>query len=335
MKKKYLYIITFFLLVLSFSNVHAFELKGKLSNVSDSTYVSFTFINNLKDFFELGRDMVIRRQKVNSDGSFMFKGDELSTRNRFYRLSFSEGKNVIEYTTGKNRNNVCLYMNNESQISINARLEGTLIKKLNIHEKGDINNVISDLDVKVQSYIDKLFTNEHTLAQQRMIRGKAQDFISNYVDTCNYPILKYYLYSYVKGYDLIVDNLPEQHVKRIMKKNFPKSIYTKELVNRAKLEDYSTPWYYWFITSSFMIYSIIISFLFFRKNETPIQKPLLTVKEKSILKYISDGMLNKEIAEKMSIETTTVKSHISNLYKKLNIKNRAQAVDYYNNNKGV
>ncbi len=52
----------------------------------------------------------------------------------------------------------------------------------------------------------------------------------------------------------------------------------------------------------------------------------LTPQETVILKYIEEGYTNLQIAEAMQIRITTVKTHISNLYSKLNVKNRAAAV---------
>ena len=47
--------------------------------------------------------------------------------------------------------------------------------------------------------------------------------------------------------------------------------------------------------------------------------------EKVLIKYIAEGMTNKEIAEKLHISFHTVKSHLSALYKKINVQNRCCA----------
>jgi ATP/maltotriose-dependent transcriptional regulator MalT len=52
----------------------------------------------------------------------------------------------------------------------------------------------------------------------------------------------------------------------------------------------------------------------------------LTEREIDVLKLISEGFNNDEIAEKMFISKNTVKSHIKNIYVKLDVKNRIQAI---------
>lgn len=52
----------------------------------------------------------------------------------------------------------------------------------------------------------------------------------------------------------------------------------------------------------------------------------LTITENSILQYIEQGYSNEEIAKTMNIKLTTVKKHIYNIYKKLDVKSRVQAV---------
>lgn len=52
----------------------------------------------------------------------------------------------------------------------------------------------------------------------------------------------------------------------------------------------------------------------------------LTGTEVRILQYIEKGHANSEIARELNIEVTTVKKHIYNIYKKLEVNNRVQAV---------
>lgn len=53
--------------------------------------------------------------------------------------------------------------------------------------------------------------------------------------------------------------------------------------------------------------------------------PELTEREREILSYIADGQTNAEIAEKLVISVKTVRNHVSNIFSKLQVADRAQA----------
>lgn len=52
----------------------------------------------------------------------------------------------------------------------------------------------------------------------------------------------------------------------------------------------------------------------------------LTAREKEILKMVSQGASNNDIAEKLYVREVTVKTHLNSIFKKLKVKNRTQAV---------
>jgi DNA-binding NarL/FixJ family response regulator len=54
----------------------------------------------------------------------------------------------------------------------------------------------------------------------------------------------------------------------------------------------------------------------------------LTPRETDILRAIAAGLTNTDIARDLYISETTVKSHINHLFRKINARNRAQAVRY-------
>jgi len=54
----------------------------------------------------------------------------------------------------------------------------------------------------------------------------------------------------------------------------------------------------------------------------------LTAREIEILRLLASGMANKQIAYRLKISEKTVRNHVSNMYEKLNIFDRSQAVLY-------
>jgi DNA-binding NarL/FixJ family response regulator len=47
-----------------------------------------------------------------------------------------------------------------------------------------------------------------------------------------------------------------------------------------------------------------------------------------VLQHIAEGRLNKEISVSLTISQDTVKKHIKNIYRKINARNRIDAVHY-------
>jgi len=55
-------------------------------------------------------------------------------------------------------------------------------------------------------------------------------------------------------------------------------------------------------------------------------KNILTLREKEIMKLVAKGNSNKQIAQQLFVSELTVKTHLKNIFKKLNVTNRTQAI---------
>lgn len=51
----------------------------------------------------------------------------------------------------------------------------------------------------------------------------------------------------------------------------------------------------------------------------------LTRRESEVLDFLIEGTANKDIAQALDVALPTIKLHVSNIFKKLNVKNRTQA----------
>ncbi len=61
------------------------------------------------------------------------------------------------------------------------------------------------------------------------------------------------------------------------------------------------------------------------KDKDELKIDLLTRRELEVLKLLAVGMYNKEVAEKLDISERTVKNHVSNIFKKIEVTDRTQA----------
>jgi len=62
----------------------------------------------------------------------------------------------------------------------------------------------------------------------------------------------------------------------------------------------------------------------FTENRT--KKDILTTREHEIMSLVAQGDSNKKIAEKLFLSELTVKTHLKNIFKKMNVSNRTQAI---------
>jgi DNA-binding NarL/FixJ family response regulator len=65
-----------------------------------------------------------------------------------------------------------------------------------------------------------------------------------------------------------------------------------------------------------------------REVRAPESPETLTERETDVLRLLAEGLANKEIALKLSIGEKTVKTHVSNVLLKLNVRSRTQAALY-------
>lgn len=68
-----------------------------------------------------------------------------------------------------------------------------------------------------------------------------------------------------------------------------------------------------------------VAFFYRLLEENELTNKILTVQEIKVLKCIHERMTNLEIAEKLFVSTNTIKFHVRNIYKKLDVKNRNEA----------
>lgn len=78
--------------------------------------------------------------------------------------------------------------------------------------------------------------------------------------------------------------------------------------------------------SAFIARKVLTSFHMEKKNS---ELAVLTSRELEVLQLIAKGLLYKEVAAALGVMTETVKKHLKNIYSKLHVQNRTEAVIKY------
>jgi DNA-binding NarL/FixJ family response regulator len=64
----------------------------------------------------------------------------------------------------------------------------------------------------------------------------------------------------------------------------------------------------------------------FKKSSAPLKNVQLSAREAEVLKFLSMGFSNKEIADQIKLSIETVRSYLKSIYKKLHVRSRTEAV---------
>ena len=62
-------------------------------------------------------------------------------------------------------------------------------------------------------------------------------------------------------------------------------------------------------------------------NEVEIKKLNLSNRELEVLQLMAEGLSNQEIASRLFVSLNTIKTHSSNVFEKMDVKSRTQAID--------
>jgi len=62
-------------------------------------------------------------------------------------------------------------------------------------------------------------------------------------------------------------------------------------------------------------------------NEAELNRLRLSARELEVLQLIADGLSNQQIAEKLFVSLNTIKTHTSNLFLKMGVERRTQAIE--------
>jgi DNA-binding CsgD family transcriptional regulator len=291
-----------------------------------------SLIPEFEDMYSISYEMIIDKAVIDPSGKFYFKTAYFPSTDNLYRIHIAKKGDppASLIIGGKDENHFFLIANKQTQLMVKDTGRAEFIRGIKISGYYP-NQQLRQID-EIAGYLDSINYNDSP-GKTELIRNSIFEKLRNFADTCSNPLLALYALQKVS---LKKDYLQNRsfYEKFLTKWKGERSSYFAEFRNKIPVSNNRTilP-----ITITLIIFTLgfAISFVLlkkYRKNRNVMQD--LSVQERRIFGLISEGKSNKEISEILKISLSTVKSHVNNIYSKLDVNSRKEILNLNHNDKG-
>tara|TARA_R110002126_G_scaffold122273_1_gene263939 strand:- start:3046 stop:4098 length:1053 start_codon:yes stop_codon:yes gene_type:complete len=344
MSRKLIFIL---LILLSTKGFSQYSFKGQIAdNLTNKTI----YLSIIEDYRKLGRismEQILKKTTTDSLGYFNFEGNNLIDENRFYRIHLDdcpETASNSEHFFGscENSKSILFIANNNDTITFPTSFDNEALCEIISTNKQSA--VLLEIDImKEQMAFD--FNDFRSDANRKLNSKKWFSTFQNFGKSINEPLVELYIfnflsdrsnetYSYyqknIASTDYYLD-LGERLTSKYPNASFTELYLSEIAIDQQLVINKSPEQNIWkWLVSSLLALSIFLNiFLVIRqkrlaKNMQNNSLEKLTEQEQNIAQEILKNKTNKEIASGMFISVSTVKTHINNLYKKLNVNSREE-----------
>ncbi|WCO01041.1 helix-turn-helix domain-containing protein [Psychroserpens ponticola] len=342
---RYLFLIASFIF---FGNTiyaqHIFD--GYIDNERWQSDVYLSVIEDYRTLDGINDEQIIT--KVNSDdsGYFQFKGNQLDSQQKIYKLhvdncdTYNQSSNHFDGHCADSRDILFIAKNTDSitfPLSFEAQMFCDIIS----------NNPKTACFIKIDSLKEEMkfaYTEFRSKANRDLNNKKWFKSLQDYGEELNEPLAELYIYTFLSDRsnqfhnyyleDLKNNSYYDELLNRL-KNQYPNSSYTKQYEAELTSDKFilsptdETKDIFWiYVLISVTIISIALNFwlLYSAKKRKTKQhteaKEQLTKQEQNVLDLLLSENTNKDIAETLFVSVSTVKTHVNNVYKKLNVNSR-------------
>jgi len=340
-------IILVFLLALCFKGYPQYKFEGQIAEniVGKTVYLSI-----IEDYRKLSRpylEQIIKRTTVDSLGFFTFEGNNLSPDNRIYRIHVDDcdaGTLDSNHFFGRceNSRSILFIAKNKDTISFPTSFADEILCE--VASTNDRSSVFLEIDgLKEEMAFD--FYDFPSKANRKLNSKKWFATLQEFGQNLKEPLAELYIFDFLSDkrnetYSYYLKDLAKNEyyteLGQRLESKYPNTVFTELyqteiatdqlMVEQNKSSGLNWKW----ILGGLLALSLLLNLYllaqqkFRQKNRKDNSLGKLTTQEQKIVNEILKDKTNKEIASDLFISLSTVKTHINNLYKKLNVSSREE-----------
>ncbi|WP_242130521.1 helix-turn-helix domain-containing protein [Aestuariivivens marinum] len=352
MNIRYCFILLFLISVFAQAQ---YKFSGEIDKTKWHDNVYLSIIDDYRHLSGIYEEQIIDMVKADSTGHFEFTGSVLEDDYRIYRIHVDncEKDNLeLPHFNGHcdESNEILFIAKNTDTLQFPFSFDYQMF--CDVKSKND--KALSL--IKIDSLKDEMkyaYSTFRSEANRALNNKKWFKKLQDFGQSLNEPLAELYIYTYLSDRrnsmhqyyleDLKTNPYYEDLLKRLTVA-YPDATYTQQYRNELNSDEFilnresennAVNWtyilFFLFIASISVNIILFLSFKKFKKRMSSNGKEQLTRQEQNILNLLLEDKSNKEIADILFVSLSTVKTHINNIYRKLNIQNRNEAKSLFNN----
>lgn len=337
------YFIIFF-----FGNVavaqHHFQ--GHIDNERWQSDVYLSVIEDYRTLDGINDEQIITKVKTDSSGFFKFDQNLLDIQQKIYKLHVDNCK-----SSNQSSNHFDGHCTDYKDILFIAKRTDSITFPLSFDAQMfcdiDSNNPKTSAFIQIDSLKEEMrfaYSEFRSKANRNLNNKKWFKTLQNYGKDLDEPLAELYIYAFLSDrgnqfhnyyledlktnsyYDELLERLQDSYPNSSYAKQYEAELTSDKFIVFPSEEKSSFNWSYLWV--GLLIVSVLLNlwFLISVKNKKSKQhieaKEQLTKQEQNVLDLLLGDNTNKDIAEALFVSVSTVKTHVNNVYKKLNVNSR-------------
>jgi len=334
----------------------AYTIKGTIKNLTCFyPKVYLAVLNKIDGMYTASYQDVIASANMDSSGNFIITGNELPDEQRFYRLYVTpDARMTNAIFTGRKSNYILLALDNKTDVTINCENFCTPFFTYAVSNSPG-NEAMRAMQTILNTY-NAINYDSLGATKKEFIKNKKYTELKQFADTTRnllaglWAVIEMDINTNYNKDATFFNSFISRFKKEAHAPLYATLLDEQLLLLQYKKGErqYHPPLSLFIIISVLLICSVLLNIYFGSKrsrtqvvalqpsqNEPPalgVNKEdgiralieSLTIKEREILSMIHEGLSNKEIADRLNVEVSTVKTHVSRIYQKTDIKNRKE-----------
>lgn len=316
--------------------------------------VYLSVIDDYRTIRSINDEQIISKVSADSTGFFEFRGDQLEAEPRIYKLHVDNCTSSTQI-----ENHFDGHCSDSQDIIFIAKSTDTITFPLSFDAQMfcDIvsTNPRTAAFIKVDSIKEEMrfaYSEFRSKANRELNNKKWFKRLQDFGTSLDEPLAELYVYSFLSDRS---NSIHEYYLKDLtsnsyyddllvrLQSRYPNSSYTKQYeaeLNSDKLianpEQINTNFNWYYLIIPVLILSLLLNILLYNRSRNTSKKYLdktksqLTKQEQNVLELLLQEKSNKDIAESLFVSVSTIKTHVNNIYKKLNVNSREEINSLFN-----